>query len=65
MPADFDRWGNQVFEKLDFDPNVDTLGWDGTFNDEPMQPGVYAFSARLDFEDGKSEFVTGDITIVK
>ncbi len=61
----FDRWGNQVFEKLDFDPNVDTLGWDGTFNDEPMQPGVYAFSARLDFEDGKSEFVTGDITIVK
>jgi gliding motility-associated-like protein len=61
----FDRWGNQVFEKLDMLPNIPDQGWDGKFNNEPMQPGVYAFSARLDYEDGVSEFIHGDITIVR
>jgi gliding motility-associated-like protein len=61
----FDRWGNQLFEKLDFDPNVPELGWDGRFNGESMLPGVYVYSAELEFEDGRTQIVHGDVTIMR
>ncbi|MBK8111129.1 MAG: gliding motility-associated C-terminal domain-containing protein [Saprospiraceae bacterium] len=28
----YDRWGNLMFRKENFDPNVPDLGWDGYFN---------------------------------
>jgi gliding motility-associated-like protein len=61
----FDRWGNQLFEKPDLMPGEQSQGWDGTFNDEPMQPGVYVFVAELLYEDGYSESVSGNITLVR
>ncbi|HEY3386458.1 MAG TPA: gliding motility-associated C-terminal domain-containing protein, partial [Saprospiraceae bacterium] len=61
----YDRWGNQVFETTDILPNVETAGWDGKFKGERMQPGVYVYTAQLDFEDGNSENVSGDITIIR
>lgn len=61
----FDRWGNQLFENLNFQPNVESEGWDGRFKGEPMLPGVYVYSAKLEFEDGKSEVVTGEVTIIR
>lgn len=61
----FDRWGNQLFENTDFEPNIEELGWDGKFNNEPMLPGVYVYAAKLDFEDGKSINVTGEVTIIR
>lgn len=61
----FDRWGNQVFENVDFDPNIDTEGWDGRFNGEPMAPGVYVYTATLEYEDGITESVSGSITLLR
>jgi gliding motility-associated-like protein len=61
----FDRWGNQLFERNNLTPGIPEIGWDGKFNDEPMQPGVYAYIAELEYEDGKSETVSGDITIMR
>jgi len=60
----YDRWGNQLFEKTNLTPGVDAEGWDGRFKDQPMQPGVYVFVAKLDYED-ISEVVKGEITIVR
>ena len=61
----FDRWGNQLFEGKGLTPGSQQEGWDGKFNDEPMQPGTYVYIAELEYEDGKFELVTGDITIIR
>jgi gliding motility-associated-like protein len=61
----FDRWGNQVFENTDFDDGVDTEGWDGKFNGEQMQPGVFAYVAELRYDDGYIETVTGEVTVIR
>jgi gliding motility-associated-like protein len=60
----YDRWGNQLFERLDMTPGDLDDGWDGNFKGEPMQPGVYVFVAELDYED-ISETVSGSITLVR
>jgi gliding motility-associated-like protein len=61
----YDRWGNQLFGKVDLTPGVEVEGWDGTFNEKPMQPGVYVYTAELLYEDGVTEIVTGNITLVR
>lgn len=61
----FNRWGDKVFEKEDFPPNIETEGWDGRFNDRPMNPAVFVFVAEVEFVDGSTRVVSGDITLVK
>lgn len=61
----YDRWGNQVFERQGLTPGIESEGWDGTFNDKLMQPGVYTYWAELQFEDQSKEVVTGDITLIR
>ena len=60
----FDRWGNQVFEKFDFDPGIPQSGWNGKFNGEMVQSGVYVFMAELLYED-IPEMFTGSITLIR
>ncbi len=33
----FNRWGQKVFEKLNFEPNIMQLGWDGKFKNQNFQ----------------------------
>lgn len=62
----YDRWGNQVFRTEDIEPGVPSLGWNGKFNDQDMQSGVYVYVAKLRYEDGlDDEMISGDITIVR
>ncbi len=62
----YDRWGNQVFEKMDGTPGVKEDGWDGKFNGgQYMQPGVYVYSAKLLYDDGVTETIKGGITIIR
>ncbi|MEO5906811.1 MAG: gliding motility-associated C-terminal domain-containing protein, partial [Saprospiraceae bacterium] len=61
----FDRWGNLVFDKANLEPNVEEEGWDGTFNGDPMSPGVYVFISKLIYEDTSSETVKGSITLIR
>jgi len=61
----FDRWGDEVFERRNFQPNDESLGWDGRFRGKPMNPGVYVWAAELEFSDGEVEVVYGDVTIMR
>ncbi|HEY3387293.1 MAG TPA: gliding motility-associated C-terminal domain-containing protein, partial [Saprospiraceae bacterium] len=60
----FDRWGNQVFEKYDLAPGIPQSGWDGKFNGEFVQSGVYLFMSELMYEDIPETFV-GSITLIR
>lgn len=61
----FSRWGEVVFEKFDFQPNIETEGWNGTMNGKDLDPGVYIYSAVIEFIDGEEEVFKGDILLAK
>nr|MBS0038157.1 gliding motility-associated C-terminal domain-containing protein [Saprospiraceae bacterium] len=59
----FDRWGTKVFETSD--PEI---GWEGTFENEAMDPAVFAWIAEVEFfvcESPQEKLLKGDITILK
>ncbi|MEO6130994.1 MAG: gliding motility-associated C-terminal domain-containing protein, partial [Saprospiraceae bacterium] len=61
----FDRWGNQVFVANNFVPNEPTLGWNGTFKNLPMNPGVFAYVAKVELINGVQIPFKGDITLLR
>ena len=61
----YDRWGNKVFDKSNFQPNDLELGWDGYFNGRKALQGVYVYAAYLIFADGTEEWVSGDVTVLR
>jgi gliding motility-associated-like protein len=61
----FDRWGNAVFEKTNLLTNDPAIGWDGAWNDKPLNPGVFVYRILVDFIDGSQVLFQGDITILR
>lgn len=62
----YDRWGNKMFEAVDVAPNPGgTLGWDGKFNGQGLDPGVYTYRAEISFIDGKTVPYSGSITLIR
>jgi gliding motility-associated-like protein len=59
----FDRWGNQVFEAIDFPPSDTKYGWDGTYKNQKVQSGVYLYRFDVEFTDGKVKNYSGDFWI--
>jgi len=59
----FDRWGNQIFYSKEV-PFV----WNGRFNDDLMQPGVYVYAIVVDYTvNGLQRHVvlSGDVTLIR
>lgn len=61
----FDRWGSNVFENRDFQPNDLRSGWDGTFRGEPVNPAVFVWYAEVELVDGRNILLKGDVTVVR
>ncbi len=61
----FDRWGELVFQQDNFRPDDQQTGWDGFFNGEAMQPGVFVYVAEVVFVDGWVEVYSGDVTLFR
>ena len=63
--AVYNRWGNKVFEKKEFDPNEDISGWDGSYNGSVLSPDIYAYTARILFHDGNKVNYQGQVQLMK
>ncbi len=61
----FDRWGDEVFLRKNFQPNDESLGWDGTFRGSPLTPAVFVWTAEVEFLDGEVEVIYGDVTVIR
>jgi gliding motility-associated-like protein len=61
----FDRWGELVSAKYDFQPNNPVDGWDGTLSGKKLEPGVFVWIAQLEYSDGNIEVLRGDVTLVR
>jgi len=61
----FNRWGAEIYQKLDFDPKVTPLneGWDGRFNSQNMNPQVFVYYVDVEFIDGRREILRGDVAL--
>lgn len=61
----FSRWGELVFEANNIFPNDEGLGWDGKFNGEPVNPGVFVYLGQLRFVDEEVVEIKGDVTVIR
>ncbi|RMG87587.1 MAG: PKD domain-containing protein, partial [Bacteroidetes bacterium] len=58
--AVYNRWGQQVFETTD-----KNFGWNGTFKNDPLPPGVYGYYLKAKCFNGQEYFKKGNITLVR
>ena len=61
----FNRWGELVFQQTDFQTNNPTTGWDGFYHGKEAAPGVYTYSAEIEFLDNSVDFFNGELTLVR
>ena len=61
----YDRWGELVFENRDFEPNQEALGWNGIFNGKKVNPAVFVWAATVEFRDGTTTALHGNLTVVR
>jgi len=61
----FDRWGEKIFENTGFKANDQSIGWDGMFKGQPMNPAVFVYVVTGSFIDGTEISEKGDFTLIK
>ncbi|MBK7763129.1 MAG: gliding motility-associated C-terminal domain-containing protein [Bacteroidetes bacterium] len=54
------RWGNVVFSTKDI-----RQGWDGKYKGIKQDAGVYYYMIRVAYPNGTSEFIKGDLTLLR
>jgi gliding motility-associated-like protein len=58
----FDRWGNQVYEGQNFEPEV--VGWDGHFRGGLADQAIYTWYGEILFKDGTTQWMKGDVMLM-
>ncbi len=61
----FNRWGALVYERKDFPIDDESTGWDGRFNGEMLDSGVYVFLLEMEFINGSVRSYSGDVTLLR
>jgi gliding motility-associated-like protein len=61
----YNRWGEIVFEKTNFDANDAGAGWDGTYKGQKLSPDVYVYTMDVVCENYQLLSFKGDITLLR
>ncbi|HNM25367.1 MAG TPA: gliding motility-associated C-terminal domain-containing protein, partial [Saprospiraceae bacterium] len=61
----YDRWGELVWEDLNFPINDEGRGWDGNFRGKACESGVYVWVAEVLYLDGFTETAKGHTTLIR
>jgi gliding motility-associated-like protein len=61
----FNRWGELVFERSNFSPNIVSFGWDGRVRGVVGPPDVFVYTAEVICENGTSYVYKGNTSIIK
>jgi len=61
----YDRWGEKLYTATDFETNDMTIGWNGSFKGEPLNPGVFIWTAEVENVDGSVRFYKGSTTLIR
>lgn len=61
----FNRWGQLVFEKSNFPPNIESFGWDGKVKGIAAPPDVYVYTCEVLCENDVPYTYKGNTAILK
>ena len=61
----FNRWGEVVFEKSNFQPNHPAWGWDGKIRGQVGPPDVFVYTAEVVCENGTPYTFKGNVSLLK
>ncbi len=61
----FNRWGEMVFERYNFQPNDQANAWDGKYKGQESGPAVYVYMLEVECSNGTPFTYKGNITLVK
>lgn len=56
----YNRWGEKIYEN-----NSCSDGWNGTFNGEACQEGIYIYKCDVRGTDGQKYILKGDVTLLR
>ena len=63
--AVFERWGSQLLNYSDIPPNDPTYGWNGEHRGKLLNPNVFLWMAEIEYIDGSTEIIKGDVTLIR
>ncbi|MDQ2720947.1 MAG: PKD domain-containing protein [Bacteroidota bacterium] len=61
----FNRWGELVFERSNFNANDASSGWDGSYNGKKLPPDVFVYMLEVTCENNTSLLFKGNIALIK
>ncbi len=61
----FDRWGNRMYEQKTSQSINDFVGWDGNYNNEKLNPGVFTYIIEIVNHVNKVTLETGTVTLLR
>jgi gliding motility-associated-like protein len=61
----FNRWGEVVFEKVNFSPNDPNAGWDGTVKGNKVNSDVFVYTAEVLCENNTAIILNGNIALLR
>ncbi len=61
----YNSWGEHIYSQKQFDVDAKTKWWDGTVNQEDVQPGSYLYIVEIEFTNGKVKRFTGTVLLVR
>lgn len=61
----FNRWGELVYEKTNFNPNDASAGWDGTYKGQKLSPDVFVYTCEVVCSNGNQLLFKGDVTLIQ
>ncbi|MFN7325038.1 MAG: hypothetical protein ACK5SQ_00495 [Chitinophagales bacterium] len=61
----YDRWGGEMAVFQNILPNNPSTGWDGRYRNQWAEPGVYTWWAEIQYQDGSTEIIKGDVTVLR
>ena len=61
----FNRWGEMVYERVNFLPNAEADGWDGTYKGQPLSSDVYVYILEIICQNNTVLPFKGNVTLVR
>ncbi len=61
----FNRWGEVIFEKANFNANDASAGWDGTYKGKKLDPDVFVYTLEVLCANNQSLIFKGNVALIR
>ncbi|MEM6378692.1 MAG: choice-of-anchor L domain-containing protein, partial [Bacteroidota bacterium] len=61
----YHRWGTKIYERNNFPPNEEDLGWDGKLQGRNVDPGIYIYTATFILTNGVRLQQNGTVLLLR